>query len=273
MIETKSAPTVPQRESWLPIRHYDLALKRDAQWQAVGHGVEQRDLGLGRASDGAMQGRQLRTARGEAELAEPLRPDGTHFHLFYVIEGRVTLEATNGGRTVLEPGDCVHQPALSQKHRVTFSAGTQVLEFAVPVKPSTDGRPFELEPAAQAAQPVINRDQPAAYVQGEGPRSYFLYRDLGVAAATDRRIHIHVLKATAPSQPGGTGEHRHTMCQLFYVFSGWADLEAEGQKTVRMQGGDAMCISAGTRHNVPAFSDDYAIIEVCIPADYDTVDT
>jgi hypothetical protein len=33
-----------------------------------------------------------------------------------------------------------------------------------------------------------------------------------------------------------------------------------------------MCISAGTRHNVPAFSSDYAIIELCIPADYDTVD-
>jgi quercetin dioxygenase-like cupin family protein len=270
MFETKSASTGTNQKSWLPIRRYDLALQRDAQWQDAGNGIEQRDLGLGRASDGAMQGRLLRTTRGEAELAAPLRDGGTHFHLFYVIEGRLTLENPDGSRTVLEAGDCVHQPALARKHRVMLSAGIQVMELAVPVKPAVDGKPFEL--VADAAQPVINRDVAASYVQGDGPRAYFKYRDLGVAAATDRKIHIHVLKATAPSVPGGTGEHRHSMCQLFYVFSGWADLEAEGQETVRMHGGDAMCISAGTKHNVPAFSPDYAIIEVCIPADYDTVD-
>jgi quercetin dioxygenase-like cupin family protein len=272
MIETKPAAIATSRDHWRPIRRFDLALQRDAQWTAAGSGIEQRDLGLGKASDGAMHGRQLRAARGEAELAEPLRAGGTHFHLLYVIEGKLTLQAPDGERIALQAGDCVHQPALAQKYRVTLSAGAQALELAVPVKPSLDGKPFKLESDEHAAQPMINRDVAAAYLRGDGPRSYFLYRDLGVAAATDRRIHIHVLKATAPSQPGGTGRHQHTMCQLFYVFSGWADIEVEGQKTVRMHGGDAMCISAGTKHNVPAFSSDYAIIELCIPADYDTVD-
>ena len=271
MIETPSASIGTARDHWRPIRHYELALLRDARWQDAGNGVEQRDLGLGKASEGAMQGRQLRATRDAADLAEPLRGGGTHFHLFYVIEGSLTIQAPDGGRIVLGAGDCVHQPAFARKHQIRLSSGAQALELAVPIKPSLDGRPFELESDDQAAQPVINRDVPAAYVRGDGPRSYFLYRDLGVAAATDRRIHIHILKATAPSMPGGTGEHRHTMCQLFYVFSGWADLEAEGQESVRMRAGDAMCISAGTRHNVPAFSPDYAIIELCIPADYATV--
>jgi len=272
MIESKSVPTSSARDHWRPIRHFDLARQRDAQWTEAGSGIGQRDHGLGKASEGAMQGRQLRAAHGEGELVEPLRSGGTHFHLFYVIKGRLTMRPNDGSPIVLEAGDCVHQPALAQKYRVALSAGAQVLELAVPVRPSLDGKPFALEDDEHAAQPVINRDVPTAYIRGDGPRSYFLYRDLGVAAATDRRIHIHVLKATAPSLPGGTGEHRHTMCQLFYVFSGWADLEAEGQESVRMHGGDAMCISAGTKHNVPAFSPDYAIIEVCIPADYDTVD-
>lgn len=272
MIESPHASTVAARAPWLPIRRYDLALGRDAQWLPAGNGIEQRDLGLGKASDGAMQGRQLRAAQAEAELAGPLREDGSHFHLLYVIEGRVELAAPDGSRIVLNAGDCAHQPSLAERHRVTMAAGTQLLALAVPAKPSVDGKPFELEPEGIAAQPVINREAPEAYVKGDGPRAYFLYRDLGAAAATDRRVHIHILKATTPSMPGGTGVHRHSMCQLFYVFRGWADLEAEGEPTVRMQGGDAMCISAGTRHNVPAFSADYAILEVCIPADYDTVD-
>ena len=142
----------------------------------------------------------------------------------------------------------------------------------MPKQPTIEGKSFDLESADQAARPVVNRDVPAAYKKGDGPRSYFLYRDLGLSAATDRRIHIHALKATAPSAAGGTGAHRHTMCQLFYVMKGWADLQVQGQPDVRMHGGDAMCIAAGLKHNVPAFAADYTIIEICIPADYDTVD-
>lgn len=269
MIESPLPAMAP---AWRPIGQFDLALQRDARWSEAGNGIGQRDLGLGRASDGAMQGRQLRAA-ATAELTEALRAGGTHFHLFHVMQGTLTLEAADGGRTVLEAGDCVHQPALARQQRITLSAGAQVLELTVPRQPTLDGQPFALEARESAAAPVVNRDVRENYIQGDGPRSYFLYRDLGVAAATGRRIHIHVLKATAPSAPGGTGAHRHSMCQLFYVFSGWADLVVQGQPGVRMHAGDAMCISAGTVHDVPAFSADYAIIEVCIPADYDTVDT
>ncbi|WP_084217017.1 cupin domain-containing protein [Xenophilus azovorans] len=272
MMESRTAPSAAEAPAWLPIRRYDLALQRDARWQDAGGGVEQRDLGLGGASEGAMQGRQLRAAR-QADLPEALRQAGTHFHLFYVVQGQLTLEGPDDVRTVLQAGDCIHQPALGRQHRITLSEGAEVLELAVPAKPTLAGKELELESSQQAAQPVINRDRPEAYIQGDGPRSYFLYRDLGVAAATGRRVHIHILKATAPSAPGGTGAHKHSMCQLFYVFRGWADLEVEGHESVRMHGGDAMCISAGTRHNVPAFSPDYAILELCIPADYDTVGT
>ena len=272
MIESKSNPSGVVRDHWRPISHFDLSLLCDAHWKDAGSGIDQRDLGLGKASNGAMQARLLRAAHGKSKLVDPLRSGGTHFHLFYVIEGRLTMMPADGSSIVLEAGDCAHQPALAQKYRVAMSAGAQVLELAVPFQPTLDGKPLELIDIQHAAQPVINRNVPSAYIRGDGPRSYFMYRDLGVAAATDRRIHIHVLKATAPSSPGGTGKHHHSMCQLFYVFSGWADLEAEGQKSVRMHGGDAMCISAGTKHNMPAFSHDYAIIEVCIPADYETVD-
>jgi quercetin dioxygenase-like cupin family protein len=62
------------------------------------------------------------------------------------------------------------------------------------------------------------------------------------------------------------------MGQIFYVLEGWADLALEKRPWVRMGAGDAMSIGAGIGHNVPRFSRDYALVEMCVPADYDTID-
>jgi quercetin dioxygenase-like cupin family protein len=119
---------------------------------------------------------------------------------------------------------------------------------------------------------IPSRESEVDYLQGHGPRAFFRYRDLGVADATQRRIHIHVVRSTKASPDGGTGWHSHSMGQLFYVLRGWADLTVERQPGLRMYAGDAMCISPRMKHNVPAFTADYLVLEMCIPADYDTVD-
>src|SRR5690606_10980794 len=129
---------------------------------------------------------------------------------------------------------------------------------------------FGLQPQQSGAW-VSSIDKAADYIVGDGPRSFFSYRDLGVAAATGRRIHIHIVRASKPIEKG-TGWHSHSMGQLFYVLEGWADLEVERLPSVRMSAGDAMCIAPRMKHDVPRFSNDYAVLEMCIPADYDTVD-
>ncbi len=267
-----SLSATSSKPSWRPIVRYDLALERDAIWLDAGDGVQSRDLGLGQASDGIMQARLLRASR-EASLNQTLRQGGRHFRLLLVFQGSVTLTGEQGASVVLAKGDCAHQPALGERYQMKLSAGAEVLDLFVEGKPLLGDQAFDLETPQQAPQLLINRDVPSAYIKGDGPRSYFLYRDLGVAAATGRRVHIHALKATAQAPAGGTGFHTHSMCQLFYVYQGWADLETRGRSGLRMVAGDAMCIAAGTHHNVPEFSSDYAIIEVCIPADYDTVDS
>ena len=70
--------------------------------------------------------------------------------------------------------------------------------------------------------------------------------------------------------PGGTGWHNHTMSQLFVVLSGWANIAVGGRGERVMRAGDAMCLRAGMRHDVPAYSADYTVLEMCIPADYET---
>jgi mannose-6-phosphate isomerase-like protein (cupin superfamily) len=258
----------PHAAQWLPIIEYSLALKKDATWQSDATGLEYRDLGLSQASNQVMQARELRAGDRVAALPASNSP----FHFLYIVHGTTRLVDLQGNSTELAVGDCIHQRGLTNHHHVELGPQSLVLELMVTGQPRLNDQPFRLVTDVGEARPVVNRDVPDSYIKGSGPRSYFLYRDLEVSAATNRRIHIHALKATAPSQGAGTGTHHHTMCQLFYVYGGWADLEVQNRPSVRMRGGDAMCIAAGMHHNVPAFSEDYAIVEVCIPADYDTVD-
>ena len=65
------------------------------------------------------------------------------------------------------------------------------------------------------------------YFAGAGPRAFFEYRDTGTRAATDERIHIHVVHATGTAVEEGTGWHYHTMAQWFMVLDGAADIRIE----------------------------------------------
>jgi quercetin dioxygenase-like cupin family protein len=83
-------------------------------------------------------------------------------------------------------------------------------------------------------------------------------------------MHIHIVRAT---QPGRTGWHYHTMAQWFMVLRGTAKIGVQGHPTQPLHAGDAMCVGYGQdmRHNVVDFSSDYLVLEMCIPARYETV--
>ena len=55
--------------------------------------------------------------------------------------------------------------------------------------------------------------------------------------------------------------------------AGWATVAFPGQTPLHYVPGDGLCICAGLQHDVPDFSSDYAVLEMCVPADYDTFAT
>jgi uncharacterized cupin superfamily protein len=63
------------------------------------------------------------------------------------------------------------------------------------------------------------------------------------------------------------------MGQLFMVLEGEADAEFESEPKRRIRQGDAMCIGAGidNRHNISRVTAGYSVIELCVPARYDTI--
>jgi hypothetical protein len=58
--------------------------------------------------------------------------------------------------------------------------------------------------------------------RGEGLHDFFLYRDLGVADATQGRLLVQVVKANNPPEKG-TGWHIHEAeVHVVYMLKGWA---------------------------------------------------
>lgn len=105
-----------------------------------------------------------------------------------------------------------------------------------------------------------------------GLRAYALSRDLGFAEATGGMVDAHVNRRGRPFNAEEVA-HRHfhdIRFQMVYVLKGWAKMEFEGQGEVTVREGSAWIQPPGIKHTVLGFSDDYEILEMIIPAKYDT---
>ena len=123
---------------------------------------------------------------------------------------------------------------------------------------------------SDAAQKFAHSRGEEAVFEGEGLRSFFEYRDLGIAEATGGRYHAQVIRAkTATTE--GTGPHRHTLdFQMVYVIKGWARFDYEGQGEVLLKPGDCVLQPPGIRHELTACSEDMELVEITSPAEFGT---
>lgn len=106
-----------------------------------------------------------------------------------------------------------------------------------------------------------------------GLRSYSAYRDLGIAAATGGLAQAQVIRMTAPFDPRWSQRHHHDLeFQLIYVLKGWFETEFEGEGRVRMESGSCWVQPPGIRHTVVGWSQGAELLEVTLPAEFETVD-
>jgi mannose-6-phosphate isomerase-like protein (cupin superfamily) len=103
-----------------------------------------------------------------------------------------------------------------------------------------------------------------------GLREYFAYRDLGIAEATRGKVRAHVIRAQGKQVRGD--EHYHVLdFQMVYVLEGWAVVDFDGVGEVRFEKGSCWYQPPGIRHRVLEYSPDYTVLEITMPADFDTV--
>lgn len=108
--------------------------------------------------------------------------------------------------------------------------------------------------------------------KSDGLRPFFEYRDLGIKSTTQGKVLAHVVKAR-PAMHEGAGWHRHILhFQMVYVLKGWARFEYEGHGEHTLTAGTCVQQPPGIRHREIDHSDDLELIEITIPADFETIE-
>jgi quercetin dioxygenase-like cupin family protein len=112
-----------------------------------------------------------------------------------------------------------------------------------------------------------------AVFKSQGLRSCFEYRDLGIGEATGGRAMAHVIRVKKGAH-AGFGWHKHVLdFQMYYVLKGWVEFDYEGVGRVRSEAGSCVQQPPGIRHAEVAHSDDLELLEVTLPAEFETVET
>jgi len=104
----------------------------------------------------------------------------------------------------------------------------------------------------------------------DGLRDFFLYRDLGIAEATNGKVIAHLVKANLPPR-NGTGWHYHVAeFQIVLMTKGWARFMYEGKETL-VKAGDCVHQRPGIVHYLFDYSPDMEYLEIVGPADFGTI--
>src|SRR6202000_3389169 len=159
------------------------------------------------------------------------------------------------------PGSALRRYAAVQQSGTAYAcvhAGANFLRRACQMTVQTDTRFSHVKPG----------DTPW---RSDGLRDFFLYRDLGVAAATNGKVIAHLVKANmAPEK--GTGWQRHEgEFQIVLMTKGWARF-MYGDKETLVEAGDCVHQMPGIVHYLFDYSPDMEHLEIVSPADFKSID-
>ncbi len=106
-----------------------------------------------------------------------------------------------------------------------------------------------------------------------GLRSYAAYRDLGIAPATGGMVQAHVIRMLPPFKPEevSTPHYHDVEFQMVYVLKGWMTTEFEGEGVHTFRAGSCWIQPPKIKHTVLGYSDDCELLEIVLPAEFETV--
>lgn len=263
---------------------YSFSPVAGATWRPTGAGFEARDMGLYAASGGRLDVHHLRRSSSVPASSVPAslgwRGTGLPLDCFYVFAGSLMVEQSSGGDALtLTPGDVMHHVAGCACRFSVVSDSCELFAFRdVPDEAAADELDWLVAVDDGPGPDTISgcsvlKDVPESYVLGGGPRSFFEYRDLQTSRPTAGRIHLHVVQWASDEEPpeGGTFWHTHSMAQWFIVVRGHGEIGVEHECRQPMRRGDCMTIGNTVPHNEFTFSKDYHVIQLCTPAEYETL--
>ena len=106
--------------------------------------------------------------------------------------------------------------------------------------------------------------------EAKGLRALLDYRDLGIRGATEGQVGVQVIRARPGSESMPEWHSHRVDFQMIYILKGWFTFEYEGHGEVTLRPGACVHQPPGIRHREIAHSDDAELIEITLPAEYET---
>jgi hypothetical protein len=174
--------------------------------------------------------------------------------------------------------------AVLKRKAAAKTTATARAKRAAPKRAST--KPAGKATAAQATAPKAKVPARKSAVQRftvshlkekdfkrDGLRPYAKYRDLGIAKATGGLAQAHVIRLVPPCTDEVRKRHTHAVeLQLIYVLKGWIRNEFEGHGEQLMREGTSWLQPPNIKHTVLDYSDDCEMLEIIVPANFDTTE-
>jgi len=163
--------------------------------------------------------------------------------------------------------------STKRKAKARAKTAAQKSSARRPVKAAVKTRRKAKKPATRPRKQAFVASHLTEGAFEEGLRSYAKYRDLGIAKATGGLAQAHVIRLIPPCDPAEVSKrHYHDVdFQMIYVLKGWMKGEYDG-KVETMRAGSCWLQPPKIKHTVLDYSDDCELLEIILPAEFDTVE-
>jgi uncharacterized cupin superfamily protein len=164
--------------------------------------------------------------------------------------------------------------AAPKRNAATKTTATARAKRAAPKRAA--GKPARKAPALKTkatAQRFTASHLNEKNFKHAGLRPYAKYRDLGIAKATGGLAQAHVIRLIPPCTDDVRKRHTHAVeLQLIYVLKGWIRNEFAGHGEQLMREGTCWLQPPNIEHTVLDYSDDCEMLEIIVPAKFDTAE-
>jgi quercetin dioxygenase-like cupin family protein len=127
----------------------------------------------------------------------------------------------------------------------------------------------DIKEKAAADGGIVNHLGPDSF-KPDGLRPFFEYRPLGLEKLTSGKVGAHVIRAK-PGTHADAPRHTHALeFQFVYVLKGWAIFAYEGYGEHKLVEGSTVYQPPGIKHKEIAHSDDFEVLEITMPAEFET---
>ena len=231
-----------------------------------------RDLGIATASNGRIIAQINRANYKLTEEGELHHHVLTH-QINLVLKGNAIMKFEGIGEVALITGTSFYMPPNIKHTFVSCSEDFTTMEICTPANFGTiEDDLATYSESSQLAKPFSMQAAEQGIFEIKGLRAYLSYRDLGIEKETNGSIRAHIIRAEGGAYQGSGEWHYHILDDQFvYVLQGWADVQFEEQEPVRVKAGTCFYQPSEIKHAFLACSKDFEALEVCLPAEFETI--